>query len=103
MDPAATDNHALSLHDALPILVRLKLSEKMTVGGPASGGPASGGPASGGPASGGPASGGRGAQGSTPGTPPSHLPAAAPPMTVKSRNQMPARSVHIPAAPAAVI
>src|SRR5947208_111034 len=67
-------------------------------GGPASGGPASGGPASGGPASGGPASGGPAS-----GVPPSVPPAALLPLTVKSRNQMPARSVHIPAAPAAVM
>src|SRR5881227_1829468 len=84
-------------------LVRLKLSEKMTVGGPASGGPASGGPASGGPASGGPASGGPASGGPASGVPPSEPPAAPPPLTVKSRNQMPARSVHIPAAPAAVM
>src|SRR5438067_1165494 len=73
-------------------LVRLKLSEKMTVGGPASGGPASGGPASGGPASGGPAS----------GVPPSEPPAGAP-FTVKLPNQIPARLVQIPAVPAVVI
>src|SRR5207249_10416121 len=65
-------------------LVRLKLSEKMTVGGPASGGPASGGPASGGPASGGPASGGPASGCPASGGPASEPPAAPPPLTVTS-------------------
>src|SRR5437870_5100336 len=79
--------------------VRLKLSEKITVGGPASGGPASGGPASGGPASGGPASGGP-ASGVPPSGPPPEAPLV---VTVKSSKKTPATSVHIPAVPAPAI
>src|SRR5207248_7101869 len=78
-------------------------SEKMTVGGPASGGPASGGPASGGPASGGPAC---VRPRTVAGVQACALPIWRPiahRFSVKSRNQMPARSVHIPAAPAAVM
>src|SRR5438067_13162882 len=56
-------------------LVRLKLSEKMTVGGPASGGPASGGPAYGGPASGGRSEEGRVGRGCGGGWPPGQEPA----------------------------
>src|SRR5438105_11007576 len=77
-------------------VVRLKLSEKMTVGGPPSGGPASG-PASGGPPSG-PASGGP-PSGPASGGPPS-VPPVANPVTVNLPNQIPARLVHIPAVPA---
>src|SRR5207237_1205603 len=86
-------------------VVRLKLSEKMTVGGPPSGGPASG-PASGGPPSG-PASGGPPsgpASGGPPSGPasggPSSVPPFANPVTVNLPNQIPARSVQIPAVPA---
>src|ERR1700682_3044885 len=72
---------------------RLKPSLKIPpLGGggvPPSGGPASGGPASGGPASGGPAS----------GVPPGLLE----PVTVKSLNQMPDTSAHMPAVPGAVM
>src|SRR5437763_11970182 len=107
-------------------LVRLKLSEKMTVGGPASGGPASGGPASrgpasggpasggpasggpasGGPASGGPASGGPASGGPASGGPASGVPPSVPPadpLTANLPNQIAAMFVHIPAVPAAAM
>src|SRR5207248_10992498 len=97
------------------VKVRLKSSEKMTVGGPASGGPASGGPASGGPASGRPASGGpasggpasggpaSGGGGPASGVPPSVLPELPVVLTVKLPNQMPARFVAMPAVPGSTI
>src|SRR5947208_8783336 len=87
-----------------PVSVYVTVAESVPPpsAGPASAGPASAGPASGGPASGDPASGGPASGGPASGVPPSVPPAALLPLTVKSRNQMPARSVHIPAVPAAV-